>query len=528
MVCYLSQDTPKFGGTDTNPLQSGSGTPLPSAFNALDSVWSNDCPEFSPDAYALLLAAEIRLTEAVTCTYHPQTPTCSTYSHSQQPPAPPPSYHSSLDKENVPGDSQSTIDMGSKEELGRFCPQVPLHELRARYSRALVRTGALLTSHSYGLAPVSTHSLAYLFESIRLAAQCANLNPESCMSTSLPQSEDEAIIPTFRICIIGTGKGRYLHPMDIGNEDVIIAGLVKVMSAPGLEQTPGVELAAGRALAIIGPVLFHQWREMVNKHSRNLRNEEAVDLALDNWPKDLKADRLDILAEWTLSQLLRVAIIAISQSGSELMSHLPSIAISALYHRVKSVSGPHPMYVVARKNQDLIQALAHCAYLNHSKLSPTTLAMCLQLFLIENSGETLLRWGAIPPMSLPILLRLLAKVPPRHIPEVQLFFKELRRLVPLYLDGNSYLALFTQLEEGFTALAEIAAQPEYALAVMELTSGILEVAAGRVVDKQPYDNSAFISYEAIPQLLYAVRFVVEIIAANAEPLIRPASFMRNV
>ncbi|KAG8738357.1 hypothetical protein FRC10_006964, partial [Ceratobasidium sp. 414] len=501
----------------------GSRTPLQFAFNALDSVWSNDCPEFSPDAYTLLTAAEIRLIEAVVLTHHSQTPT----SRSQQPPAPPPSHHSSLDKNDVPEDSQSTIDMRPVEEPTLWA-QIPLHELRARYSRALARAGALLTSHGYGLAPIGAHSLAYLFESIRLAAQCTNLNPTSCLSTSLPQSEDEAIIPTFRICVIGTGKGRYLHPMDIGNEDVIIAGLVKVMSAPGLEQTPWVELAAGRALAIVGPVLFHQWREMIKKYSRNLRNQEAVDLALGSWPKDLEANRLDILAEWTLSQLLRVAIIAVSEAGSDLMSNLPNIAISALYHRVKSVSGPHPMYVIARRDQDLIQMLAHCAYLNYSRISPTTLAMCLRLFLIENSGETLLRWGAISPMSLPTLLHLLAKVSPQHIPEVQLLFKELRRLVPLYLDGDSYLAVFTRRKEGFTALAEIAAQPEYALAVMELTSGILEVAAGRVVDKRPCDNSAFLSHEAIPQLLYAVRFVVEIMAANTESLVHPASFMRNV
>ncbi|KAG9073851.1 hypothetical protein FRC06_011106, partial [Ceratobasidium sp. 370] len=205
---------------------------------------------------------------------------------------------------------------------------MPSFELRARYSRALARTGILLFLHVNDCARISAHSLAYLLGSLCHTAQCADLNPASHMSTNLPQSEHGAL-PEFRVVLHGLGITRYLPPMNIGEEEGIICGLVGVLSSPGIEQNSPVEIAAVHALTILGPMLFRQWLYATDKYSVHIPSREAVSQGLAHWPTDTYFDKLPFLPIWTLSQLLSVAAIAVSQAGNPEMAELPEIAIAA-------------------------------------------------------------------------------------------------------------------------------------------------------------------------------------------------------
>ncbi|KAG8776765.1 hypothetical protein FRC12_000708 [Ceratobasidium sp. 428] len=68
---------------ENHQSQEVSKSPGQSALVALDSVWSNDCPELHPDSYAMLIGAELRVLEALILAYRsPQD--ASTIEHETQ------------------------------------------------------------------------------------------------------------------------------------------------------------------------------------------------------------------------------------------------------------------------------------------------------------------------------------------------------------------------------------------------------------------------------------------------------------
>ncbi|KAG9119465.1 hypothetical protein FRC07_005499, partial [Ceratobasidium sp. 392] len=428
-------------------------TPAKVAFNALDCIWNDDCPELSSDSYALLTAAELRLTEAATYARNssPTTHSSPRYIAAQL------AFTPGISRQA--NDSQDSWSVVNMEPAERQIPdsRLSLFELRARYSRALARAAVLLSTHNEGRACIGAHSLAYLFESIQLAAHCRNLNPASHMSTCLPQGEDQKILTTFKVYLVGTGLIRYLPALDIGDEDGIIPGLITILSSSGIEETPWLELATGHALAALAPMLFRQWIYMVIEHSPPLLNEGAVHLALDSWPEGLAPNQFRDLAYSTLLQLLCVATIATSQAMRQEMAGLPEIAITSLYRRANMTSGRFPILDVILQKPDLINAFIHFTNLNHEALRPTTLSAFLKLFLIERNGETLLVAGALSPESLLTLLRLLSKLPGEStVP--QLILTELRQILPKY--RLRYMLKLDKAMEWLTALAMVGNRPE--------------------------------------------------------------------
>jgi hypothetical protein len=396
--------------------------------------------------------------------------------------------------------------------------RVSIFELRARYSRALSRAAYLLGYHGKGRAPISPYPLVYLLESVCLAAQCTDLNPSSCLSTNQPQLGDGGVPPQFEIHVIGTGMLHYLHPEAIGDRDAIVAGITRILSYAGIEETPHVEFAAASSLALIGPLLFGQWMNMKQQSGR-LSSEQVEALAfsermMESWPTEFETYRLQHLAAWSLSQLLILSIVAVRHAGCFQMNDLPDTAIGALYHRANALSGRAPVSFIATNDRDLTLNLIQFTVLNHQELRHMTLHFLLLLSLIEFKGTTLFRKAMFHPIALPQFLHLLSRVP-GHIAEVQLVFKELGHMLHEGSDpnwngsyqGGDYLSVFTRQDEGFTALIGIGKHREYVSTIADFIETIVHIAAERCLT-DPYNPGALLACAA-PGLLNAIKFAVD-------------------
>ncbi|KAG8776763.1 hypothetical protein FRC12_000706 [Ceratobasidium sp. 428] len=461
--------------------------PARSAFAALDSIWSNDCPEFHPDAYALLAAADLRLINVVVSIQHFQQETIFMHDTTQHPIGMPDalSKHSSIQIDS-PSNTQDTINAGPVDNTNS-AQQISLFELRARYSRTLSRIALCLSYHNDDCASIGPYPLAYLLDSVHLVAKCADLNPASCLSTYQPQSKDVNALPEFNIHVIGTGIYHYLNPMEISDKDALLAGLVGVLSAADIESTPWVEYAAGQALVVVGPMLLRQWLQTKDdKLNEYLQGQpqvlECVNSALDHWPKPLAEDELGDLAYWTLSQLLFVSTIMVALADSPYRDELPHMVMSALYRRAKMASGNYSMLKVSWKNEQLINDLIRFTNLKLEYLDRTTLDMLLRIFSIRYYGRSIFLQRAVPPRSLAELLRSLSRWS-GHVPNVQKFLTDLRDLIRQDLNEHGWrgsdcsILAFTQDNEGFASLASLAKLEEYAKITVDCIRDIVHIAA---------------------------------------------------
>ncbi|KAG9076675.1 hypothetical protein FRC06_009371, partial [Ceratobasidium sp. 370] len=231
------------------------------AFDALDSIWTNDCPGLTPDSYAILAGADLRLIETAAHAHHYSLLGATLcWSSPAQPyfegvPA-------SQDGSSI--ESWAIVDMQAATSTIAE-DQISLFQLRARYSRTLARAGYLLSYHNKYNASISARALAYLLGSMRFTAECEILNPASHISTCFPQSIDDDALPGFDIDVPSDGRSHSVDPLDIGDEDGILAGLVQTISFAGVQDNPSVELLAGRALVVYGPMLLKQWVHMMTE-----------------------------------------------------------------------------------------------------------------------------------------------------------------------------------------------------------------------------------------------------------------------
>ena len=153
------------------------GVPARTAFAALDTVWSDECPPLSSSSYAHLTSAELRLI-VVASTPHFRHPLPQYTVFDVTSPGSPSRIHIIPDNDDNPTQSHVEVNMNLREPPPANS-RVALFDLRARYSRALSRTGYLLRYHADGIAPISASALIYMLDSICKAAQCGILNPES-------------------------------------------------------------------------------------------------------------------------------------------------------------------------------------------------------------------------------------------------------------------------------------------------------------------------------------------------------------
>jgi hypothetical protein len=371
------------------------------SLNALDEVWNESTPPFSPEAYANLTAAELRLVEAVADELVTAQPSSSNYEGSEN--------LQSLQNEdnmqhkgackgvsdatatqNATNDSsgprplETAIDVRASdhappEVLSEALASYP--NLRARYSRSLFRASIQLYYHVAELAPIGNYPLVNLLEAIHCAARNVTLNPADCLGSHHPQ-EQGGRPPIFHIRVVGTSVSRYLGPLDIGAADSLVGCLVTLLGSASTQAVPRAEMAAAAAMVAVCPRLIKQWtvqksrledlsdacedpsdaRDLENWHltpihwdqSFGNKNDSLCVPDLDNIP----ADPLE-LAKYVLNQLLLTLSFAVSQIKPQELCELVELAITSLYSRgnISPISRQAAYRIAVDRHGDLLERL---------------------------------------------------------------------------------------------------------------------------------------------------------------------------
>ncbi|KAF8594037.1 hypothetical protein BDV93DRAFT_565853 [Ceratobasidium sp. AG-I] len=206
-------------------------------FDVLESILQDKNLPFTADAYAWITAGDLRLTRSIT-------DVIENYKIS-----------ANLPPEAVAVDTQPVP-----------ATEVNLFDLRARYSRSLMRASLQLTAHADGSAHMSAFSLIHLLDSITGTARCDALNPLTSLSTHHPQDFDnKSMLPNFYVPLIGAGLSYYINHGVVGDPDGILAGILNVLGASGTHPVVGMEITAGNALNAVAPSVemsCTQWNRM--------------------------------------------------------------------------------------------------------------------------------------------------------------------------------------------------------------------------------------------------------------------------
>ncbi|KAG8771139.1 hypothetical protein FRC12_003824 [Ceratobasidium sp. 428] len=290
--------------------------------SVLDYIWSDACPQLMSDIYAAFVVAELRMVVSMAVRECSESTT--------------------LRNDRMPENENATVLEILEESKPGCLPS--LFELRSRYTRGLVRAGLLIKYHCVRGVIISTRQLVDLLESIRLAALCKELNIDSHMSTCHPQSSSKpGVVPEFYILVTPRGD-HVMRPLEFGDEDMVVAGLVRLVASAAINNSQSLELAAVRALHAVFPTLLRQWMRMVAECPEielapDSEKIQFLQHALSAWPPNSEPGRFENSADWTLNQLMIVAAISVSLADKgSYMSSLPGIALKALYDRASLLS----------------------------------------------------------------------------------------------------------------------------------------------------------------------------------------------
>ncbi|KAG9121745.1 hypothetical protein FRC07_002166, partial [Ceratobasidium sp. 392] len=504
------------------------------SFAALDSIWSNDCPELHPDSYAMLASADLRVIGLTTLAQHSNQDASTTRITMQHGKSTSESLlqHSAI-QIDCSLDSQSISDTEFVEEADGLV-KIPLIELRARYSRTLFRVSLCLSFHNNGRAPIGPYPLAHLLDSIYVLSQYTDINPANCLSTHQPQAEDVDMLPVFGANVVGTGQSYHVSPLVVGDEDGLLAGLVGVLSTADIEVAPELEYAAGRALASVGPMLFRQWLQTEDdKLKKYLQDQpgvlERVNSVLDSWPIAFGVGNLTLLPEWTVSQLLAVAAIACALDGGPYGGNLLQATASALSRRANTADGRNGIRTAVQKAPLIVHNLVLVMEENHRHLNQATYDSLLRLFLIKPwTGRSIFRDRAVPLTCLPYFLRCLCNWP-GNVSKVQAILGELRELLQEDLGKRrtceGYISSFLWLSEGFASLVSLSQVPEYTTIMVECIKSVVHFA---LENPRTYPLCRGALSCVIPGLLDCVSVVLMNAARDIEQVLPMQIFLRDV
>ncbi|QRV96279.1 hypothetical protein RhiJN_24297 [Ceratobasidium sp. AG-Ba] len=482
------------------------------AFSAFDSIWSEVDQELSPDSYAAFSSAELQLVLSALLILQSKsksvTQAPSRRNQGQL-------LHSNQRNNTTPAEPSSTLDAGillDMESNDQNTPDIPrsLFQIRARYSRALASVGYLLSCHNRYDMHITTRPLISLLESIKSVAERSELNPRDHMSTCLLQPDILHTLPNFTVTIIPRVAYEFhvIDPLEIGDEDGLLVGLVETVSAIDIQDAPDVEFAAERALAVVGPMLLRQWVNMMNTRlpdviKHNVSDPEGMEYAFKYWPSS-GDNRRDRTAHSALLQLLIIATISVEFALCPQMAVLPNVAMRSLYRRANTISGAAAWSQLAETGGfwDLISRLAIYAYENRFKLSEDTRQLFTELLLIEHEGKMTLSAQCIWPASIPYMLRSLTLLPKDHDAAL-LVLNEFRNV----WFREEYFDSFTQTSDGLGALCAV-------IQHFELDTSPQAIVC--VVDAicRPMQNSSYspdglgFKAQAIPGVLCASRLVL--------------------
>ncbi|KAF8597595.1 hypothetical protein BDV93DRAFT_547819 [Ceratobasidium sp. AG-I] len=459
------------------------------SLGALDSIWDNECPPFTPDSYAILTAAELQLAVSIANLHQsPSSATTPEKSHIE----------SSIRLPNLRSTSNAfSVTESWVDITDEVYPKinVPLFELRARYSRALCRAAFQLICHGEGSAPIHSGPLMYLLNSISLAGRCKSLTSDSQMflSTHHPQSE-ENIAPEFWVHVVGAPAERILRPSDIGDADGILVGILRVLGSADIDSAPGVELAASNSLAIIFPVLLSQWLRM----NPEVPSDTPTPLmeALLQWSTNPVADKANGLVDRTIKLLLITATIAVSYAGCAGIMDLPEYAMFALCYRAKLPSGRIPTHRVLTDEYMFLSHLIRLMRQKYELLNQRTRRSFVRLLAIKYT-TSMFSW-VVELEDLPSVLYIMGKTP-ECAPELQVLLAD---LIQCLTDWKQFIGGFTRSTQGFSQLAGVAEHSAYIPIVARCIASVVSTIAYDTSDWNP--EHGMILAPAVPGFLDAV------------------------
>ncbi|KAG9121291.1 hypothetical protein FRC07_002804 [Ceratobasidium sp. 392] len=256
--------------SNMEPGMDSANTGLPISLSKLltmtESLWNSDELRFRADTYASLLAAGFEIVQLVIA------------SHFSKP----------TSRNRRPSDGGSFAETRSMESKDAHIIDVTppdlnsyqehkLHDIRAYYSRWLVRVSTLLCLHANNQITIGSWQLNKLLRSVAAAAGIDILNPPGSISTHHPQNEVSSH-QTYRF-VVPFGEGR---DYTIRSDDLRMGPLGSLVDL--LRKRPGSKdesmittcYAALEAYAALAPVLLQQVLGLS-------RPELAAAFSRDNW-----------------------------------------------------------------------------------------------------------------------------------------------------------------------------------------------------------------------------------------------------
>ncbi|KAF8596118.1 hypothetical protein BDV93DRAFT_563661 [Ceratobasidium sp. AG-I] len=425
-------------------------------FDALDTIWCNECPSLSPDSYALLTSAELQITLGTASHLRRALPKQIIARPASPEPLLP--SHPSCEEGNSSTQSHLEIAINPMEQSSSNAA-VRLFDLRARCSRALSHTAYLLHYHVNGRAHIGADALIHLLGSTCKVAQYGDLNLESHLSTHQPQSKS-APEPCIKVRVIGTGDYRYVEPNMVGDEDCLLVELLGLLASTYVQTNLELEHAAGEALNAIAPVLLQQWLNRTDPVSmeREFDMQIRSEVTLDGWALSTNPLHDGRKINWPASLALGVAAVAVACVECPGIGQLPEKAIFTLYERMKTDPNPWRGCDTAYSQQSLMVEYHKKIVFQHLTLSS----------------------DLIPPF-----LRILAKVP----------------------DQVQELQTLLASAETFEALLKIGEHDKYRSIVAKCISGIVQTAA---------NGPHIIQAQTIPAFFDVASFSLKALASDTE------------
>ncbi|CAE6394792.1 unnamed protein product [Rhizoctonia solani] len=430
------------------------------ALGAVDGAWRDEHPPFSADSYACLTAAELRLVASNSI---------SSYASVQS---------------DTPTSSPAPDTMINMMPPSRKLLSLPV--LRNSYHRALARASIQLRYHSDGRTPINPFALVNLLDSLRIASQCPNLNPQHTHETRTPTSDEidnvepgtspprsrskDDKTPNFIIPVFSFDN--YVRPTDLARGP--LGAIVRVLASTPLRShntevisdrySDGlrVRLAAVRALAALAPVVLQQWftEKVARSGSDRAPQELTPPPDLIDWPEVdatiVNSPKLEGTVASQLLLIIRATGPYIERAGA--MS-LVELSLGEL-NRIANTS-PFSAHLSLRRraSQDFIPLLKFAA--GDAKgtdgrplMNETTKSHILNLLTFEIPGKNPIPRAPILPESLPLLLRVTLDVA-RNIELVRAVLKYTVARVRETKGNIEYLRVFTHSSQGYSLLVAI-------------------------------------------------------------------------
>lgn len=473
-------------------------TPSQTALAALDFAWSNDRPYYTADTYALLTAAELRLT-AITASY---------YCLEQPDPAGAPLSSPRFDAGNSNASNQgwSLVDV-----MEVAAERMPLSDLRARFSRALFRGTLELKYYVDGSIHIRKDALVNLLKSITLGFSCPALNPSAPLSTHQRQSIGNEALPVFRLGILGTGIQRWLEPSEIDDEDGLLIGLMRVICTETTGELSEHIRSAMHALCVASPILLNQWLNMNLRLNSSSEEQSLINTALSDLQNfqpeapSTEGDLAFIINVWTMKQLLTIALISGSFSGSTLqgIQHLSEHALQTLCQLTKGSMGQYSAAVTASESIYLILKLIQMMHAAKGLSSAPELKCLVQWLLVKVEIDEVTvvqnaRKENPEVHQTDLYLELLGIWV--QVPGLDYELKDLIEKILMGPMGDALDPLWSS--SGLSALANIGQHVQYAPILSELIGHMIAVYLGEDHGARHWEDPS--RSDALPHFLHAV------------------------